>query len=145
MHPHIHHFAHHLVLPNPVALTLTMKQADQWGTLDQIEARRNFGFFMNRLNRKVYGNAFTRYGRRLGVVPVLERSPGGRLHYHASIENPYDDLPTFSEAVLASWTKTRWGYHEVDVQRQFSSGWIDYILKSQDFDALDVENLHTVC
>ena len=144
MHPQIHQYVHQVVPPNPVALTLTMKQIDQWGALDQIEASRNFGHFMNRMNQKAYGNAFRRFGKRLGVVPALERSPSGRWHYHACIQNPYDSLTAFSAATQDSWTKTRWGYHELDVQSQYSNAWLDYILKSQDFDVLDVENLHIV-
>jgi hypothetical protein len=45
------------------ALTLTLKQAVWSGAsrfaIDERQAKKTFGFFMNRLNRAVYGNAVT--------------------------------------------------------------------------------------
>jgi len=48
-------------LENKVAVTLNLKQRDGFNRLDEIEAVKNFGHFMNRLNKKTYGNGFTRY------------------------------------------------------------------------------------
>lgn len=144
MHVQIQDFLLASVPKNCAAVTLTMKQRDAGCALDMIEAQKNFRHFMNILNKKAYGNAFSRFGKRLRVVPVLERSYDGRLHYHASIENPYDDLSEFDIEIFRAWTKTRWGYTQTDVQHQYSDGWIDYIMKSKSFDNLDIENLHRV-
>lgn len=130
---------------NSAAVTLTMKQRDAGFALDEIEARKNFRHFMSILNKKSYGNAFGRFGKRLGVIPVLERSYDGRLHYHASIENPFDTISKFDVEIFRAWNKTRWGYTQTDVQQEYGEGWIDYMMKSSSFDNLDIENLHKVC
>ena len=59
-------------------VTLTLKQARQsdngvWVKIDDYPCRRAFRHFMNLLNRSVYGTAFRRYGKRLRVLPVLEK------------------------------------------------------------------------
>ncbi|NDW52130.1 hypothetical protein [Aliiroseovarius sp. PrR006] len=133
------------ILPEKsAALTLNMKQGDRHGWLDEIEARKNFRHFMNRLNQRAYGNAFRRYGKRLQVLPVLERSRDNRLHYHAFLGNPFDDISQLRTEVWEAWSKTRWGYGQFDVQSVYSDGWLDYIMKSGRLDALDVENMYTV-
>ena len=126
------------------ALTLNMKQQDLHGRLDKIEAQRNFRHFMSRLNQKTYGNAFRRYGKRLQVLPVLERSRDSRLHYHAFLEDPYDNISRLRAVVWDAWSKTRWGYGQFDLQPVYSDGWLDYIMKSGRLDAIDVENTYTV-
>jgi len=127
------------------ALTLTMKQRDQFGKLDKIEASKNFRHFMNRLNQKALGNKFRRFGAKLEVLPVLERSYGGRLHYHAFIENPFDDVANLKGEISWVWSKTRWGYDEIDVQEIYNDvGWLNYITKSQILDNIDYENMHRV-
>jgi hypothetical protein len=59
-------------------VTLTLKQARQsergaWVKIDDYPCRQAFRHFMNLLNRAVYGAAFRRYGKRLRVLPVLEK------------------------------------------------------------------------
>jgi hypothetical protein len=59
-------------------VTLTLKQASQsdngvWIKIDDYPCRRAFRHFMNLLNRAVFGAAFRRYGKRLRVLPVLEK------------------------------------------------------------------------
>lgn len=140
MHPEVHRFAKAFAPKNPVALTLTMKQCDAGEYLDEIKAEANFKHFMNRVNRHVFGNAFRRYGRRLGVLPIMERSASGRLHYHAVLENPYSDIQALHAVVANCWSKTRWGYHEIDVREQYNDGWVDYILKARSLEGFDAIN-----
>jgi len=59
-------------------VTLTLKQARQpdsggWVKIDDYRCRQAFRHFMNLLNKAVYGAAFRRYGKRLRVLPVLEK------------------------------------------------------------------------
>jgi len=60
------------------AVTLTLKQGHQadgtgWVKIDHYQCRQAFRHFMNLLNKAVYGSAFRRYGKRLRVLPVLEK------------------------------------------------------------------------
>jgi hypothetical protein len=59
-------------------VTLSLKQARQsdngaWIKVDDYPCRQAFRHFMNLLNRAVYGAAFRRHGKRLRVLPVLEK------------------------------------------------------------------------
>src|SRR3712207_6331792 len=79
---------------NPHAVTLTMKQArrvllpsgvgglapDTLIHLDHDRCRRNFQHFANVLNRRVYGNASWRFGKRVRVIPVIEHDEVHRWH-----------------------------------------------------------------
>ena len=87
-------------------VTLTLKQAWQpdrggWLKIDDYRCRQAFQHFMNLLNRAVYGSAFRRHGKRLRVLPVLEKGEvraralrpwecgaSGRWHIHCAIELP---------------------------------------------------------
>ena len=75
-----------------LAVTLTMKQQDGSTKLDEIHASNNLRHFLNRFNRKAFGNAFTRFQRKTLVIPMLEQSYSGRWHYHLVMENPYDSI-----------------------------------------------------
>jgi hypothetical protein len=59
-------------------VTLTLKQGRQgdcsgWIKIDHYQCRQAFRHFMNLLNKAVYGSAFRRHGKRLRVLPVLEK------------------------------------------------------------------------
>jgi hypothetical protein len=117
-------------------VTLTLKQArkldhDRWIKLDEIEARGAFRHFMNLLNRAVYGNSRRRHGKRLRVVPVLEKAEfAGRWHYHAAIElPPHIDAIRLEELVHACWSKVQWSLKRVLVRDGTNEGWINYMLK----------------
>lgn len=127
------------------ALSLTMKQRDRGEKLDRIKASANFRHFVNILSQKAFQNAFRRYGRRLAALPALETSLSGRLHYHAYIQNPFDDVEILRREVSLAWRKTRWGHSEIDVSPIYSDGWLRYITKSGKFDDLDFENMQKVC
>lgn len=143
---------------NPYAITLTMKQNRDVKTLrgqhtislDDIAASRNFGYFMHRLNRKVYGRQAKRYGRILRVVPILERSKGtDRLHFHAGIERP-DKITdeAFRSLIKEQWYKTPWAYYQIDIQDSADDGWISYITKFSDkesvAESIDWDNVHNI-
>lgn len=139
---------------SPHAVTLTMKQGmrpEPFGLteyLDRQKAVQNFRHFMNLLNRRVLGKQFQHHRKRLPVIPVLEGGGRGRrLHYHAIIDCPRDDLDElFPLLVQSVWAKTKWGYYETDIQPDADRGWVNYISKPYDkpdyADAIDWENCH---
>ena len=129
-----------------LAVSLTMKQQDGPTTLTNFEADTNLRHFLNRLNKKAFGNAASRYGRKVPVVPILERSPSGRWHHHLALRNPFHDVDVCRYVVEDCWFKTRWGYNEVDVRPLYDpAGWINYITKSRDIDGWDIVNTNLVC
>ena len=131
-----------LSLENCFGVSLTMKQGDAGNHLDEIRASQNFRHFMNRLNGSVFGKRFKRFGQRLNVVPVLERSSTNRLHYHLILQNPYPTDPaTFTRLIESEWAKTRFGYVQSHIDEQIDHGWTKYITKSAS-DGVDWENYH---
>ena len=131
-------------LENTLAVTLTMKQKKDAEYLDLYNSKKNFRHFMNRMNERVYGNAFKRFQKRIGVIPVIEFSQNNRLHYHLVMERPERVSEVlFPHMIESCWRKTRFGHHQVDIQKTYSSEWIDYItkFKSSD-DQVDWDSFH---
>jgi len=134
-------------IQNPLFVTFTLKQKVQFqskfGTylvdLDEYRLRTNFRHFSNRLNKKVFGNSFRRYGKRLKMVVVEEGGKNEvRLHQHTVIETPsHLDQHQFKSLISDIWTnKTLWGYKDIcfDVPNKSKGdviGWINYITKSK--------------
>ena len=140
---------------NPFAVTLTLKQQLEVEVrscriripITKETASQNFGHFMNLLNRKVLGKRFSRFGERIRVIPVIEGGFRKRLHIHAVIDCPRDDLrDSFPTAIREAWSHTRWGYWQADIQADADLGWIEYISKTRDkpsyADAIDWMNYH---
>src|SRR5450755_4496776 len=131
-------------------VTLTLKQArqpDRGGGLkiDDYRCRQAFRHFMNLLNRAVYGSAFRRHGKRLRVLPVLEKGEvraralrpwecgaSGRWHIHCAIELPsHFDAITIENMIRECWAKVEWGHGRILVRDGANAGWIDYMLKDR--------------
>ncbi len=129
-------------------VTLTLRQARQpdcggWVKIDEFQCRHTFRHFINLLNRAVYGAAFRRHGKRLRVLPVLEkgevraralrsweRGTSGRWHIHCAIELPsHFDAIILENLIRDCWTKVEWGYGQILVRDGANTGWIDYMLK----------------
>src|ERR1700733_7049539 len=77
-----------------VDVTLTLKQGCKAHDgitsvlIDQYQCTQAFKRFMALLNKAVYGNAVIRFGKRINVIPVKEKSAFGRWHYHCAMEIP---------------------------------------------------------
>lgn len=133
-------------------LTLNLKQSvksPRGATIgiDEYWAKKGFGQFMRRLNRAVYGSANRHHGKRLRVVPIIEKSLDGRLHYHVAIEPPaHLDNDEFCRLAMLIWLKTPLGYGHGDVAPHADAGWIDYMTKKRSkngfehyFDCIDTD------
>ena len=131
---------------NTLGLTFSIKQNESGEWLDKIKAQQNFRHFMNLLNTSAFGNGFRRYNKRIAVLPALETSYSGRLHYHAAIKSPRPDQQYwFEHEVRKLWLKTRWGYSEIHIHRSTDDGWVRYITKLHNSDEVDWENAFKAC
>ena len=126
-----------------------MKQFAEGVKLDEIRASKNLRHFLNLLNTGVYGKRFKRFGKRLNVIPSLEHSSSGRLHYHLVLQKPQSRHPEIAQeadkAFLAlienCWKRTDFGYAEVHIHDRIDHGWTDYISKHANTgDGIEWEN-----
>ena len=118
---------------------------------------------MNLLNRAVYGSAFYRHGKRLRVLPVLEkgevrarslrlweRGTSGRWHIHCAIElPPRFDAFALERLIRDCWAKVELGHGRILVRDGADAGWIKYMLKDRQksefdgcLDCVLIESLH---
>lgn len=135
-------------------VTLTLRQAQKskgiWVRLDEYACRAAFRHFMNFLNRAAHGYAFQRFGKRIRVIPVLEKELQGRWHYHAAMELPsHLDAVEFEQLIQGCWEKVHWGYPRTLVRDNANQRWVKYMLKPSQktvfddcADCIDWENLH---
>lgn len=140
---------------NICALTLTLKQCRKvgffsWVHIDEHQAKTTFQIFMKKLSKAVYGRAARRHGKKLRVIPVVEKELDGRWHIHAAIEPPpHLDPIQFKELISGLWSGMHWGYERVHIQDDADRGWIKYMLKRRQksdleawFDCIDLDSLH---
>jgi hypothetical protein len=112
-----------------LAVTLTVKQAlpsDRGGLLPltEIQAKKELRYFMTRLNRSVYGHA-ARKGKKLRVIPIVEKDAYGRWHYHLAIEPPaHLNAHQFAAQIVSSWLRSRWGHRLNHVKPEAVRGWV---------------------
>jgi hypothetical protein len=124
---------------SPFAATLTLRQAryelNERGAsvrvpLTDERASRNFRHFINLLSSRVYGTSWKRFGRRVRAFPVQEGGRRQRLHYHALIECPREDLISiYPQLIEQCWQRTDWGYDQVHVTADPDAGWLRYMTK----------------
>jgi len=114
---------------------------------------------MNLLNRA----AFRRHGKRLRVLPVLEkgevrsgalrsweRGSSGRWHIHSAIELPsHLDAIALERLIRDCWMKVEWAAGRILVRDGTNAGWINYMLKGRQksefdgfLDCMIIESLH---
>jgi len=107
---------------NGLNITFTFKQIVDGIKIDKISAERNFRYFRNMLNKKIFGNSYKRFGKQLKMLVIREVSNTQRLHLHTIIEKPKNIiLERFIYFVRLCWSKTLFGYTEVDIQQLFQS------------------------
>jgi hypothetical protein len=128
-----------------------MKQFAEGVKLDEIRASKNLRHFLNFLNTEVYGKRSKRFGKKLNVIPSLERSSSGRLHYHLVLQKPQSRHPemaqeadrAFLALIQSCWKRTPFGYEQIHIHDRVDHGWTDYISKTANAgDGIDWQN-HT--
>jgi hypothetical protein len=138
-------------LESCLGVSLTMKQFAEGVKLDDIRASKNLRHFLNFLNTEVYGKRFKRFGKKLNVIPALERSSSGRLHYHLVLQKPQSRHPemaqeadkAFLALIQSCWKRTPFGYEQIHIHDRVDHGWTDYISKTANTgDGIDWQN-HT--
>ena len=113
--------------------------------LDELECRKGFSYFMKLLNRKVFGKAADRYGKRLQVIPVVEKGllPSSLLasngpvieketqwHYNLAIELlPGIEAGRFQQLVQECWSHIQWSNGCWVERAREREKWIEYITK----------------
>lgn len=142
--------------PLSVRADLTMKKARWkknnngevygWVRVNEDIARKNSKIWLDRVNKRVYGNAYRRYGKKLNVVTVIEKNKDNkRLHIHALIECP-DWMPKSDliDIVDKSWDRSPWSYDERRIEEIESvRGSLEYNMKTG-LDAVDIENTELI-
>lgn len=126
---------------NALAVTLTMKQfCKDYLYLDDIKCHTNFRHFINRVNYKLFGKRFKRFGKSLKVFSSLEKKD--RWHFHIAIEHPTNiSTESFKALIIDSWGKTHYGYKQIKIKPVINIGWADYITKfANRLDEIDWEN-----
>lgn len=131
-----------------IAVTLTFDPKRNRAGINRQQAESAFRQFINIVNRKVFGNAASRFCKRLTVIPVLEGggSTGKRYHYHALIEAPGSlDIATFIKVLQEAWNRLKVAGEENTWKVCRNSDWLRYMLKERDkddlLDAVDFGNL----
>lgn len=119
---------------DPFAVTLNF-----WPGTRRDIAERSLGEFLNRLNRRVFGNANLRYGKRLRVIPVFEGTDN--LHCHLLIESAdFISDAEFTQLCKQQWAQVRSAQTYIkctngpdieifDARPVHSAGWQGYIAK----------------
>jgi hypothetical protein len=129
---------------HPVAITLTLKQAirlyrkeadkivftGKYLRLDENEAKKALRKFHTRLSRKILLRRDFERGVRIPLLPVIERSHSGRLHYHLVVDLAGNPI---TESVIRDiWSGVKFSAPEIDVKFGCDEGWLNYILKDVD-------------
>lgn len=124
---------------NPLAITLTFKQSQFfqgevgycYRKLTRTDAERTVRHFRNRLDKRIYGNAALRHGKRCRFFGAFEGYSGGNLHYHGVIERPEHIEPfRFEMMIRECWQLcSDWGNKQIHIERYSDEGWISYCAK----------------
>ena len=145
-------------VPNPVALTLTLKQKIETDHikgkfdfyLDDKRASENVRYFLNRMNQSVYGNSYRRFGKRLSVIPIIEGNTYIRTHIHMILERPDRiNMIEYQKLIRKCWQNTSFGHQNIMIKYIYDyEGWVKYLLKNKTKDkglpsSIDWSNLVT--
>ena len=142
-------------VPNPVNVTFSQKQSigglNHYKAIDGYISSNNFRYFKNILNKKVFGNTYKRFNKKLKMVVIAEGGDNLRHHLHTIIEKPKNlTLDVFKKLIRYCWNKTLLGYEQIHIEKpttqQREDGWLHYILKERTkidlTSSIDWENTH---
>ncbi len=107
--------------------------------------KKSFGCFRFKLNKLLFGNAVTRYGAGLLIVPAIEGLyDGGRVHYHCAIGVPSDRMDVFESKVRVAWAYAPLAGSHIDIQPYRNKGWLGYLSKQAKYlnrECIDWDNV----
>ena len=102
-----------------ISYSCPLTHIKKYETISESLAYANVINFANRINYKIFKNAYKRYGKKLDMVSVIE---GGKkdlrsysrddksLHAHIGIEKPSHLMfSDFKKIIQEVWTDTNWG------------------------------------
>jgi len=128
-----------------LAVTLSAKQKIGALWLDETLLKQNVEHFLNRLNRQLFGNGYTRHGKHFHGFYTVEGGVGDtRLHAHLTLEIPEENSGASLRnrlrmnrfrllfEIRKAWRKTLFGYHQVVAKDIHDlAGWVDYSTKKR--------------
>jgi hypothetical protein len=144
---HADHFTHALTLTLKPTRVIQTDVGQTYERLTQIEAKRAFGFFLTRLNARLYGHAAKRHGKSVAVIPVLEGAATNKLlHYHYAMGNFRTDMSqkAVEDAIGATWQQCPFANKQIAVRPLSNEGWFAYTSKEigiKNADVFDWENV----
>ena len=136
MKEHLVEWYQHSPIQHPFSVTITMKQRLNSFQLDSIRTSTNTKHFLNRLNKKMFGNKTKRFGVKVDSFVVVEGDTDHRLHTHLIIGRPsHITHDQFVSLISQSVEKTQWGYNQIDIQKLETDldhmKWFFYLLKER--------------
>ena len=147
-------FTHAITLTfNPQRIRYICNRMSNSRMLTKIELlglkKKSFRYFANRLNKSLFGNATSRHGNRLLMVPVIEGLfDGGKVHYHCAIGIPEDRFQAIEMKVRDAWRHAPLSGNQVDVQPYRNRGWLGYMNKQARYinrECIDWDNVLIPC
>ena len=99
--------------------------------LDYSQCCKAFAVFSHHLDRAVCGNCANRFGKRVKVIPVVEKSDLGREGTFTRLlkSRAHIDPVAFDELVRKCWSKVDWAHDRVELKDDADFGWLKYMLK----------------
>ena len=106
--------------------------------LDELGSKKVFKKYIHLLNRSIYRSAYRHHGKRLRIMPFLEKSASGRWHYHVAMEPPaHLSNEEFVKTAMLLWENTEWGYKFGRSEVAADDGWINYCIKRRSKQAFE--------
>lgn len=88
---------------------------------------RSMRHFLNRLQRKLYGNSASRGQSPLLFIPVLEGMRGGEVpHYHCYLNVTADRNEVLSGVIRDCWSKIQFAGQQFNIQDYRDHGCLNY-------------------
>jgi len=114
-----------------------------WERLTTEIAENNITIILDRLNHRVFKNAYRRHNKQLFSLPVIEKNKDDRLHTHILLSKPdFINDDTFVKLIDEACDCAPFSYHERNIERIHNKkASISYNLKTE-CDAIDLKNTY---
>ena len=112
----------------------------------EYQSIENFRYFLNILNKKIFGNAYRKFKKGVQVIPTLEWSESVGYHYHIQIEVPnHINKLDFIKHINNAWGKTKFANLKkpIKISGTYNNGWSNYMTKFNNLKSdIDWSNAH---